>query len=200
MSTTRAFIAVVAPPAMCKRAEQLANKLRKHAANINTTDSNTADIKWVNSANFHWTLQFLGEVDDTDLAKVCDAVARAAQRSEPFPLAALGAGAFPSPERPRVLWIGAGQGTQQMVDLQDAIAEELAAVGFGTDNRPYVPHLTLGRAGRTSRPADWAEVVAKFSDFDAGAMRVEKVVVLGSEPTREGPCYHKIGRAPLQSG
>ena len=194
MTTTRTFVAVAASPDQCRQAEQLTRQLRHHASNVKWDD-----VKWVSTANYHWTLQFLGEVDDVRLADVCAAVSQASQQFEPFPLVGLGAGAFPSASRPRVLWIGAGQGGLEMVDLQSAVEAELAELGFGNENRSFVPHLTLGRAGRRSRPADLTAALKSFSDFEAGTMAVEEVVVFGSQLRREGPSYHVIGRAPLQA-
>ena len=137
----RTFVAVPASPEICRGALKLMGALRTAAG----------DVKWVEAENLHWTLQFLGEVDELETPAVCDAVAAAAGDLEPFELAARGAGAFPSSDRPRTLWLGAGSGFNEMVALQKAVQRKLGKLGFRGEARRYVPHLTLGRAGRHAR-------------------------------------------------
>src|SRR5262245_63960024 len=79
------------------------------------------EVKWVEPENLHVTLLFLGEVDDRDLSAVCRAVADCAQKQAPFPMSVETAGCFPSPRRPRVLWVGVGEGTQPLCALHDAL-------------------------------------------------------------------------------
>src|SRR5205823_8704257 len=69
-----------------------------------------AAVNWAAPANFHITLQFLGDVDDRDLAGVCRAVATAAAGEPPFRLGVSGLGAFPTPRRPKTLWVGVTDG------------------------------------------------------------------------------------------
>src|SRR6476619_1162229 len=99
---TRTFIAVSATPTIRQSAGRLADLLRPAAG----------DVKWVAAENLHWTLQFLGEVDNLEIPAVCSAVMTAVSEVDSFDLEARGAGAFPSPDRPRTLWLGAGAGAQ----------------------------------------------------------------------------------------
>src|SRR5262245_36463467 len=138
----RTFIAVVASSEIRQSARKLAEILQPAAG----------DLKWVTADNLHWTLQFLGDVDQLEIPGVCNAVAAATQEFECFELAARGVGAFPAPDRPRTLWIGAGTGAQAMVALQAAIQHRLDRLGYRGESRRYVPHLTLGRAGRDTPP------------------------------------------------
>ncbi|HEY4233462.1 MAG TPA: RNA 2',3'-cyclic phosphodiesterase, partial [Lacipirellulaceae bacterium] len=108
---TRTFIAVPLAPDICRRALDVIRQLQAVAG----------DVKWVDSDHMHWTLQFLGDVKDLELPAVCDAVAAAVAELEPFDLEVVGAGAFPSADRPRTLWLGAGEGTNEICTLQSAI-------------------------------------------------------------------------------
>src|SRR5579863_2355390 len=78
-----------------------------------------AEVKWVEPENLHVTLLFLGEVDNRDLVPVCRAVEEAARGRQAFELSIEGAGCFPNMRRPRVLWIGAGQGAHDVCTLHD---------------------------------------------------------------------------------
>jgi 2'-5' RNA ligase len=183
----RTFIAVAASPDVRRGAELLVNRLRPSAG----------DVKWVTAVNLHWTLQFLGVVDEREIPAVCKAVTAAAAMIEPFDLTARGAGAFPTAHRPRTLWLGAGQGGDSMVALQHAIERSLKKLGYRGEDRRYVPHITLGRAGRHGRPPSLATELAALADFDAGSMLVDEVTVFSSTLTREGSEYRVLAHAPL---
>jgi len=188
MSKSRTFIAVAISKEMLQYAKQAIGILRPLADNI----------KWVSPENLHWTLQFLGEVDDTQLHAVCRRVGEAAAEQELFSLSARGVGAFPSIEQPRTLWLGAKEGRDQLLQLQDRIEAAMADLGFRPERRTFVPHLTLGRIGSGRHGGTLlAERLAKMTDFEGGITPVNEVTILASEPSRDGPTYHIVSRAPL---
>ncbi|HEX4413263.1 MAG TPA: RNA 2',3'-cyclic phosphodiesterase [Lacipirellulaceae bacterium] len=185
----RTFIAVVASPEVRRSAAKVARLLGPVAG----------DVRWTPAENLHWTLQFLGEVDLLEIPIVCNAVLAAAGGLESFELECRGVGAFPAPDRPRNLWIGAGKGAQAMIALQAAIQAKLAALGFRGEARRYVPHLTLGRAGRDSAPRALVRELASLAEYDAGAMLVDEVTVFSSQLKPDGPVYEVLARAALAS-
>ena len=63
-------------------------------------------VKWVRPDGIHITLKFLGEVTDTREPELRAALGRVAAPGHPVPVAVGGFGAFPTIERPRVLWAG----------------------------------------------------------------------------------------------
>jgi RNA 2',3'-cyclic 3'-phosphodiesterase len=155
-------------------------------------------VKWVEPENLHWTLQFLGDLTDVEMAEVCLRTVRTAAKHEGFTLEARGVGAFPSNQRPRTLWLGAGEGAESVVALQADIEAALSSLGFRGENRQFVPHLTLGRVGRGADGGRMlSERLAKLADFDAGAQGVDAVTVYASELGPQGPTYHVLARAPL---
>jgi RNA 2',3'-cyclic 3'-phosphodiesterase len=185
----RTFIAVAASTEVRSAAVKLMHRLRLSSA--------AANVKWVAPENLHWTLQFLGDVDERDIPEVCQAVANAATECDSFDIEAHGAGAFPSADRPRTLWIGAGQGAKEMGTLQAAVERRLRKRGYRGEERRYVPHITLGRAGRKGQPHSLATELAELSDYDAGSMLVDEVTVYSSQPGHDGPTYDVLARAPL---
>ncbi len=190
MAKTRTFISIVAND------EVYANAL----STIKSLGPLADNVRWTAPDNLHWTLQFLGEVDDIDIYAICRAASRVASALEVFQLSALGVGAFPSVEKPRSIWLGAGEGNDALCKLQDGIEESMAKLGFRPERQRFTPHLTLGRVQQGSHGgAALSERLAELSEFDGGRMDVDEVVVYGSELTREGPTYHVLGRAPLSS-
>jgi len=176
----------------------IANECRARAVKlIGQLQSVAPDVKWVEPHNLHWTLQFLGNVDERETPEVCAAVADGMLELESFDLHVRGAGAFPSLDRPRTLWLGAGQGRDAMIALQAAVEKSLEDLGFRGEARRYTPHLTIGRPGRGDPPVELAEQLVALADFDGGTMLVDEVVIYSSELTREGPVYDPLGFAPL---
>ena len=189
MAKTRTFIAIPALDGVHAAALTAIDRLRSAADNV----------KWVEPDNLHWTLQFLGDLTDVEMAEACLWTVRASARHEAFTLEALGVGAFPSHQRPRVLWLGAGEGGDQLVALQASIEESLASLGFRGENRAFTPHLTLGRAATRGGSAGplLAERLRTLAEVSGGTMGVDEVIVYASESSRDGPHYHVLARAPL---
>lgn len=115
-------------------------------------------VTWVRPAGLHTTLKFLGEVD---AARVPDVIARVQRGMAMMPTAPAivrlrSVGAFPQPERPKVIWLGvqgeseSNQGRLQ--SLATAVEDWMAELGFPREDRPYRAHLTLGRVRDRHQP------------------------------------------------
>jgi len=161
VSVVRTFIAVECSEGVRSRAVSLIERLRPAQAKVS----------WVLPDNMHWTLKFLGDVDMTRTADICQQVTDAVAGIEPFEVAAAGAGAFPTVERPRTLWIGMGEGEDEMANLSQRIDEALAGIGFSPDSRRYKAHLTIGRVRGGQNIAELGRLVAKQSAFEGGQTR-----------------------------
>ena len=187
MAKLRTFIAVDASLEMRRAAARLAGVLRPVAG----------DVRWVTAETLHWTLQFLGDVDDLEIPAVCKAVSEAVVEFEAFELEARGVGAFPAPDRPRTLWLGAGAGAEPMVALHDAIRAKLNRLGFRGEQRRYVPHLTVGRAEGRGPARSLACELGAHAEFDGGTTFVDEVVVYSSTLGPEGPTYDALAHVAL---
>lgn len=188
-NTVRTFVAVEISYEIKDRANRMIGKLR----------DTPAKVKWVAPAHMHWTLKFLGDVDLLDIPRVCEAVGRAVEPLAAFHVEAKGAGAFPDVHRPRTVWIGAGRGSEQMIELHDVIEFELAKLGYRSENRRFRPHLTIGRVRQS--PAGIGELgrlIEKHADFDGGLTHVDEVVVFSSVLSPDGPTHEPLGHAELK--
>jgi 2'-5' RNA ligase len=54
-------------------------------------------------------------------------------------------GAFPTLQRPRVLWLGIGVGEAALLDFGRIVNAAIDHAGFERADKPFRPHLTLGR-------------------------------------------------------
>jgi RNA 2',3'-cyclic 3'-phosphodiesterase len=188
MSRIRTFIAIDVDKAICARLVALQETLGQAGS----------EIKWVEPENLHVTLLFLGEVDDRDLAGVCSAVAECCKEHSPFRMSIEGADCFGNRRRPRTLWVGVGQGAQEICALHDDLEPPLLQLGcYRREKRKYTPHLTLGRV-RSDRPNDQlASALTQQSKWKGGEMSVSEVLVMSSELASAGPTYTVMSRAKL---
>ena len=155
-------------------------------------------VKWVEPENLHITLLFLGEVDARETPAVCKAVEQAARRIKPFPMTLAGVGAFPTPRRPRTLIVHVTEGGPELIALHDAIEVPLLELGcYRREERPFKPHLTLGRVkGEVGEPL--AAALRQFEGWQGGQSHVDEVRVMSSELRPHGPEYAVLCRAPLR--
>jgi 2'-5' RNA ligase len=156
------------------------------------------DVKWVEPDNLHVTLLFLGEVDTRELHDICRATQNAIAETPAFAMSIEGAGCFPNPRRPRILWVGVGKGSEEVSAIHDAIEIPLLDLGcYRREARAYTPHVTLGR-NRSERPDELlARALTKHQGWKAGEVMVREVRVMSSELTPDGPIYTVLSRAKL---
>lgn len=190
MARLRTFIGVDIGDTIRDRAVALQEKLAQASG----------AVKWVEPENIHVTLLFLGEVEDRQVPTVCHVVAEQTRKHAPFPLSIERVGCFPNARRPRVLWIGVGEGTQELCALHDDLEPPLLDLGcYRREERKYTPHITLGRV-KGDRPADTlGPALAKHAGWQGGQILVSEILVMSSELTPKGPIYTVLSRAKLGS-
>ena len=155
------------------------------------------DIRWCAENQLHLTLKFLGDVGDTVLPKVCDAVAAASAQVEPFPVSIAGLGCFPGPRNPRVLWCGvedATAGCRRWVDLADPLFAEL---NFKPETRAFTPHITLGRNRSTAGGRVMQDVLETTTLPATAEMLVTQVIVFESRLSPSGAVYKPLATIRL---
>jgi RNA 2',3'-cyclic 3'-phosphodiesterase len=189
---TRAFVALLIDDAVRASVDAEIERLRPWSR----------AVAWVPPANLHVTLKFLGEQSDARLADATAAVAEAAADASPFHLAFHGLGAFPGLERPRILWIGMAEGAASARGVQARLDAALERRGFPRDDRPWHPHLTIGRVfderrwRREAQPGLYP-AIAEASRRAFGTVTVSHVSLMRSDLSPRGARYRELERAAL---
>jgi 2'-5' RNA ligase len=156
------------------------------------------DVKWVEPDNLHVTLLFLGEVDERDVMPICRAAADVGRKNAAISMTVETVGCFPNVHRPRVVWVGVGDGAAEVTALHDALEQPLLELGcYRREERHFTPHITLGRVKAERTGAGVAGALSKFADWRAGEVRATEFHVLSSELTPKGPVYSVLSRVPL---
>ena len=104
-------------------------------------------VRWLDPSAMHLTLKFLGSVEPGLISGILDALGRSAEPVAPFRIGLSGLGMFPNEKRPRVLWAGVQGDLDALIELQEKVEEAMYSLGFAPEERPFSPHLTLGRVG-----------------------------------------------------
>lgn len=154
-------------------------------------------VRWLPPRNVHLTLKFLGETSETEMAELHEALRTVCGQHPALDLGLRGAGAFPSVEKARVLWMGVGEGSERLRELAREIEEALESLGFERERRPFRPHTTVGRA--RDRGA-WLEAAGREVEVGPLRFRTGSVELVRSQLSREGAVYSTVASYPLQAG
>ena len=169
----RIFVAVFPPPEVREALFRAARDLPASKA-----------FRLIRSEKLHLTLKFLGNVAEDDLSRVAQALEPLRGRHEPFEVSTSGFGGFPSERKARILWAGVGEGSGPLRAVALSVEDLLEPAGFGREQRPYVPHLTLGRARGRQAKLDGASVSPPALRFS-----VSGVDLVESVPGERGVTY-----------
>src|SRR5206468_849154 len=100
-------------------------------------------MRWVAKGNLHFTLKFLGPIDDLRIEPIGRALELAVRPFPRFTINAKGLGVFPNVKRPQVLWVEL-EG-RDVISLASRVECALEPLGFRPEERDFKPHLTVGR-------------------------------------------------------
>jgi RNA 2',3'-cyclic 3'-phosphodiesterase len=152
------------------------------------------------SAPEHLTLLFLGEVPVERVEAIEAALAPVGADVRPFDLTLEGVGAFPSRERPRVVWVGATEGSEELGRLASRVRQALeGTAGPAPREERFVPHLTWFRvrSGADRRRAE--EVLAgTVPPPPPRRLRVREFVLKESVLSSRGATHRTVASFPLR--
>jgi len=152
-----------------------------------------ADIKFVEPENIHFTLKFLGEIEQSLVEQVTKVVEGTS--FQPFTAKIERVGVFPNLRRPRVVWAGITEGASQLEEIWSEIDDKLSKLGFDREMRRFNPHITIGRV-RSGRNRDkLVHEISSLSDYVFGELHVDRVVLKKSVLTPKGPIYSTLAES-----
>lgn len=185
----RIFLAVFPPPAVQEAAFRAVERLRRAGDGVS----------WVRRDNLHYTLRFMGELGERGVTRAIGAARQAVADTPAFPATLGEVGAFPDARRARVLWLGLSEGAEPLVALARALERSLRGQGFDPADRPFTPHLTIGRVRRGA--TDWTGRVAELNADPAHAwapsFTVDRIRVVQSTLSPGGSIYQVRAEAAL---
>jgi 2'-5' RNA ligase len=188
----------VSPPAEnLEQVSQLVRALKRPLASLGL------QVAWTSRESYHLTLKFLGNVEEDRLGAM---VAQLQSQLLAQPLGAApqvelaGLGVFPGPQRPHVLFVE-GRGEGGLATLAERLESWLAPLGYAAEERPFHPHVTIGRVrggGDAERQSELEELLQRHATDRHGApFAVEELILYESRSSPTGPKYTPLARLPL---
>lgn len=159
-------------------------------------DAGGVRVRWVAPATYHVTLKFLGEARPEVVPVVRDAVGERLAGQPAFDFATRGAGAFPSADRARVLWVGADDSGGDLARMAAACENAVVPLGFKPERRPFHPHVTVGRLKEV---ADCQALLLPCTEQECSETRAESVTLFESIMKSSGSEYVTRAEWPLST-
>jgi len=187
----RLFFAFSLPTPIQRRLEEAINTLRQASG---------GSARWQPGGNIHLTLKFLGETPANRLEALQNAAEIACQQISAFGFEVGGLGAFPNLNRPRVIWAGVNA-PPELAALQQKLEAACFEAGFPREEKPFSPHLTLGRV---REPLGEISLKTLRSALNAahlpglGQTPAQILSLYRSELSAEGARYSVISSFPLK--
>lgn len=181
----RLFVAIPVPGSV---EEALADARRRLGPSL-------PGVRWTAPGRLHLTLKFLGETRPDRRGPVEEALHGAFLTERACEIELSGLGAFDEDGRPRVLWAGVARGADALRRAAVRLDDALAAVGVSREDKPYLPHITLGRFRPGARPPA-PGFLAGFSPARFGSFTAMGAVLMESRPGPDGPSYTNLRTFP----
>jgi 2'-5' RNA ligase len=185
----RTFLAIDIPKEITDSMEKIQYRLRNSLKE--------GMIRWTKPNSVHLTIKFFGSISDRDIEHITGLLKDSVKGFKPFELTAEKVGVFPNARQPRVLWLGITGGDNSFMTLQKQIDDDLHGIGFPREERPFRPHLTLGRTKAHRGIEGLSGVLEEFKDYRAGTFPAAGLTLYRSDLRPEGPIYTKLGYFPL---
>ncbi|KXZ39240.1 2'-5' RNA ligase [Alkalithermobacter thermoalcaliphilus JW-YL-7 = DSM 7308] len=138
----RVFLAIELNEEVIDKLSVYQNYIRKHSIKGNFTDKD----------NFHITIKFIGEINEEKLKDIKDAM-DTIRWNNPFVLRTEKIGCFPRKDK-KIVWVGVGGETDKLNSLFKEVENVIYRKGFKKEDRPYSPHITIGREVILNRPLE----------------------------------------------
>ena len=193
MAAIRSFVAVDLGTAVKARLAEIQRQLKASVP--------ARSVRWVQPDLVHLTLKFLGDVPSERVGEVSAALTRTCDPLSPLTFSVAGAGCFPDTRRPNVVWVGVEDSSRRLLALQLAVEKALNPLGFPPENRPFKPHLTLGRTQRDAPGADLRAVGERVAALNVGALgqvEVSEIILMRSDLSSGGARYTPLAHVSLR--
>jgi len=149
-------------------------------------------IKWVDPENIHLTLAFLGDTEEKKIKIIAGILKERCNGFQEFEFVLAGAGVFKNYSDPRVIWAGI-ELSEKLMMLNNIITEGLREYGFVVEDRPFNPHLTLGRIKSLRDTENLKSALEKYRDVVFQRVEVNEVTFYESILMKTGPIYRVLG-------
>ena len=192
MEKLRIFVAIPLPESLLDQLGDVQYRLQGKVPH--------RSVRWVRPQGVHLTLKFLGDTPQDRIPTVQEALKVVARNAPTCRLAAEGLGCFPSPRRPRVLWVGVSEPTGRLKALYKAVEEAMTSLGYRPERHSFTPHLTLGRVRRGASREDKRQIGEAITGTTVDRLATfvaDRFTLIRSDLKPSGAVYTTLETFPL---
>lgn len=148
-------------------------------------------VKWTDLENIHVTLAFLGDTHEDMLDGIKEMLMEKCEGRGGFEISLKGFGVFKNLHDPKVFWAGLYQ-SDRLSSLQTSVIEGLKEIGIAVEDRPFSPHLTIGRIKHIHDIDKLKIMLLKYHSTDIQRIDVSEITLFESILKQEGPVYKAL--------
>lgn len=149
------------------------------------------NIKWTSIDNIHITLAFLGDTEEKKTKNISSMLKEVCGDTGKFELKLKGSGLFRKLKDPRIIWIGT-EPSEKVLQLNNSIMKGLKELNIKMEDRPFNPHLTIGRIKHIYDKELLRTLIEKFQDSEIQTIQVNEVIMYESILLPSGPVYKPL--------
>ena len=147
-------------------------------------------VRFTRPENLHLTLRFFGKWPEERLPDLVDALEAIDLPTSPLAAPLQGLRFLPGPHYPQV-FIALAEAPPPLLALQSEIEACARKLGMRPENKPYLPHVTLGRLRDPKRGQALVEQVEKMK-AELGTIEFRGFALISSDLRPEGPRYTAV--------
>jgi 2'-5' RNA ligase len=155
------------------------------------------EATWVKPNLMHLTIKFLGDISDEQAPQVCQIVEEIAACHKAFAVEVANIGAFGKPAK--VIWVGIGENSRELMALQNDMEEAFAKAGWPKEDREFSGHLTLCRIKSFKAAKKLAQTAGQYAGVPLGSQKIDAICVYKSQLTPDGPVYTLLQKSELRT-
>jgi 2'-5' RNA ligase len=153
-------------------------------------------IKWTSLDNIHLTLAFLGDTEENMTEIISSKMKERCEGSGNFELIIRGTGVFKNFSDPRVIWTGIEE-SEKLTQLNYTVVNGLNETNIKLANRPFKPHLTLGRIKYLNDKLALKTIIDKYQDIEIQKVTVNEIIIYESILRQTSPLYKPLTKIRL---
>lgn len=153
-------------------------------------------IKWTKPENTHITLVFLGDTDETRINVIENILRERCSGFGNFEIILRSIGVFRNLSDARIIRADI-HSADKLIELNSAISTDLRNAGFSIENRPFSPHLTIGRIKSLKNRNALEELIDEYRDVELQKIEVDNIILYESILKQSGPEYKPISIVSL---
>lgn len=186
--TVRAFVAI-----------EIDDAVRAHLTRVQQRCAGVGcRVAWVPPENIHLTLAFLGDVFESDVPGLAAGLDGVAAGVPVFTMTVQGLGTFGPPRAPRVVWAGVAAPPRALFDLHRGVEAFLRGAGRRVEERPFAPHLTIGRVRSSRGAVALTSELASIKNTAFGDVRVFRLLLMRSHLEQPRARYSVLHASSLK--